>query len=216
VVLRAGTPLDAHRGRHALTQPKHMLFDVQQYRDTDTPRSADPTLPKHVTPDQLSSHGSLPAAWFCQPVVPIAPLVAMYRSTSAARWAGDVGAKTPSRTLHPPNPRPLAGDSVNSASALVQLLRCGQTTGRDAAWRRQASVALASDGGEGGTAIISIAAGTAAGWPNSACDPCSKCTFVRQQKYRPARVAGHVRNDTCIGQSGITEHTVRGLVSTQH
>jgi hypothetical protein len=30
VLLRAAMAPDAHRGRHALTQPNHLLFDVHQ------------------------------------------------------------------------------------------------------------------------------------------------------------------------------------------
>jgi hypothetical protein len=89
------TTCTVHRTRQA-----HVLYDA----GTHTSRLTDPTLPEQLTPLQLLSHGSLPVLWFCQPELPpllhVLPLVAMYSSTSAARWAAAVGATTPTRTPH--------------------------------------------------------------------------------------------------------------------
>jgi hypothetical protein len=100
-------------------------------RATHMLRLPDPVLPEHVTPDQLLSHGSLPVLWFCQPVLllHVLPLVAMYSSTSAARWSGAVGATTPTRTPHSNAgatsttraPRTWATERANSASTVMQL-----------------------------------------------------------------------------------------------
>jgi hypothetical protein len=90
-------------------------------------RLRDPVLPEHVTPLQLLSHGSLPVAWFIQPVLPLVqelPPVAMYSSTSAARWSGAVGATTPTRTCHP--------DAALSMRSCIASRRDVGSTGSDA------------------------------------------------------------------------------------
>jgi hypothetical protein len=124
------------------TQPPHAPFDDANASESDgairfthTPRFVEPPFPEHVTPDQPLSHGSLPVVWFCQPVLPLVlhvlPLVAMYSSTSAARWSLAVGATTPTRTPHliagvtsrTRAPRTWATERVNSAPKATQSVQ---------------------------------------------------------------------------------------------
>jgi hypothetical protein len=93
-----------HRG-HECPRDDNVRAAAQQHRLRNTGRDHTHTLmPEHVTALHLSSHGSLPAAWFRQPLLPLLhelPLVAMYRSTSAARCSGAAGATAPTRILQP-------------------------------------------------------------------------------------------------------------------